>query len=442
MQEVIGSTPIFSTQTLNVPGVQLFSNTPGTNSAKTLPQTANFGGMESAEVTYTTPRLFKGKPVDLVPKGSTKAREEAKQSWYVEFFFYDPGTGEMERFRFSKNLNRIKEPKEKLDLFTELLDTYKAALDGGWSPIDERSNEKLKREIVSLTLDKAKELFEVYHKAKGTRKKSIQCYLSKVNAFINFYGTHKKVNEISDYEITYFLNHQEQTEKWLGVTYNNSRIALNNYFKYLKKNKYIEINPVTDTETRTKIATESHQVFSDDDFKTIMDWLQANDPYTLLFVRMIYYTCIRPKELRYLKLKYINLESNTITIPASIAKNKKALPVHIDPSLRIELDKLNIANYSGEHFLLGSPLTFISEIRIGENTPYYRFVNCLKKVKLRNKNYTLYSFKHFSNVKKFKAGWTIAEICAANRHSSLVETETYLKDLLKFVQTDKLIPAI
>jgi hypothetical protein len=33
MQEVIGSTPIFSTQTLNVPGVQLFSNTPGTNSA-------------------------------------------------------------------------------------------------------------------------------------------------------------------------------------------------------------------------------------------------------------------------------------------------------------------------------------------------------------------------------------------------------------------------
>ena len=53
--------PIFSTQTLNAPGVQLFSSTPGTNSAKTLPQHANFGGMESAEVTYTTPRLFKGK---------------------------------------------------------------------------------------------------------------------------------------------------------------------------------------------------------------------------------------------------------------------------------------------------------------------------------------------------------------------------------------------
>jgi hypothetical protein len=97
MQEVIGSTPIFSTQTLNVPGVQLFSNTPGTNSAKTLPQHANFGGMESAEVTYTTPRLFKGKTIDLVPKGSTKAREEAKQSWYVFVFYL------LEKYQQKKN---------------------------------------------------------------------------------------------------------------------------------------------------------------------------------------------------------------------------------------------------------------------------------------------------------------------------------------------------
>jgi len=442
MQEVIGSTPIFSTQTLNAPGNQLFNYSPGAYSDKTLPQHANLHAMKTAEITYTTPKLFKGKKIDLVPKGSTKAREEAKQSWYIEFFFYDPATRNMERFRFSKNLNRVKDPKEKLILFTELLETYIEALDGGWSPIDERSNDKLKRQIVSLSLEEGKVLFEGYHEAKGTRKKSIQSYLSKVNMFINYYSEHKKVTEISDYEITHFLDHHEQTEKWMGVTYNNARISLNNYFRYLKKNKYIEINPVTDTETRRKLATESHQVFSDADFKSIMDWLQANDPYCLLFVRMIYYTCIRPKELRYLQLKFINLESNTITIPASIAKNKKSLPVNIDPSLRKELDKLDIPKYPREYYLLGSPDNFIAGQKIGENTPYERFQKCLKTLKLKDKNYTLYSFKHFSNVKKFKAGWTLAEICSANRHSSLVETETYLKDLLKFVQSGKLIPAI
>ena len=56
-------------------------------------------------------------------------------------------------------------------------------------------------------------------------------------------------------------------------------------------------------------------------------------------------------------------------------------------------------------------------------------------------NYTLYSFKHLSNVRKFRAGWTLAEICSANRHGSLSETETYLKELLKFVRSDKAIPS-
>jgi hypothetical protein len=64
---------IFSTQIHNILGVQLFSNTPGTASIKTLSQHANFAGIESVEITYTTPRLFKWKTIDFVSRGSTKA---------------------------------------------------------------------------------------------------------------------------------------------------------------------------------------------------------------------------------------------------------------------------------------------------------------------------------------------------------------------------------
>lgn len=398
--------------------------------------------MTLPEIPYTTPKIVKGKQLKTDVKGVQRARLEAEQNWYVEFFFHNPKTGKMERFRPTKGLNRIKEPKEKLAAFTDLCFAYKTALEGGWNPLDEQENEKLKREVISLTLEKAKDLFEEHHKSKGTRKKSIQSYLSKVNRFVAYYGADKRVNEITDFEITHFLDHHEKTEKWLGVTYNNARITLNNFFKYLKKNKYIPVNPVTDTDTRTKIATESHQVFSDKDFKAIMKWLSAKDPYTLLFVKAIYYTCIRPKELRYLQLKHINLDNNTITVPANIAKNKKALPVNIDKSFRKELDALDITSYPKNNYLFGSVSNIVGANHIGENTPYYRFQKCLKALKLTDKKYTLYSFKHFSNVKKFKAGWTIAEICSANRHSSLVETETYLKDLLKFVNSSKSVPAI
>ena len=398
--------------------------------------------MPTPQIPYTIPRLVKGKRVTDLPKGSTWAREEAKQNWYVEFFYHNPQTDRMDRFRFTKNLNRLKDAKEKLSQFNRLCEAYKIALEGGWSPIDEKANDRLKRKVSSLTLEAARSLFEEYHIAKGTRKKSRQSYLSKVNQFIAYYGPDRKVSEISDYEITEFLNFMEKKFSWTGVTYNSSRIILNNYFRYLKVNKYISENPVTDIETRTKIATESHQIFSDKDFKTIMKWLNEHDHYCLFFVKMIYYTCIRPKELRHLQLRHISLERGVITVPASIAKNKKSLPVSIDASLRKELRELKIDSYPDTSYLLGSTQTIISEKRVGENTPYNRFQKCLKATKLDEKNYTLYSFKHFSNVQKFKAGWTLAEICSANRHGSLVETETYLKDLLKFVKNDKTIPKI
>ncbi|WP_449436188.1 hypothetical protein [Pedobacter steynii] len=84
----------------------------------------------------------------------------------------------------------------------------------------------------------------------------------------------------------------------------------------------------------------------------------------------------------------------------------------------------------------------IGKNKIGENTPYNRFQRCLIALGLTGKHYTLYSFKHLSNVRKYLAGWSIAEICSANRHSSLVETETYLKDLVKFIPQLKEVPVI
>jgi integrase len=391
---------------------------------------------------YTSPILYKGKEVKTAPKGSTRAKEQAKQDWYVNYSYFDVGQGTMKRFRITNNGNRIKDPEEKLNHFNELLITYKDLLKAGWSPFDEQSNEQLKRSVVSITLLEAKELFRQYHESKGTRKKSIQTYLSKLLYFVNHHGEDRKVNEITDYDITTFLNHHEAKFKWSGVTYVAARTALSNFFNFLKRNKYISSSPVVDIETRKKIKTEFHQVFSDEDFETVKTWLKENDPYMLLFVKAIYYTCIRPKELRYLQLKHIDLATNKITVPASIAKNKKAIPVHIVPNLRIELDRLNLGQFSSEYYLFGSTATIVGSKHIGENTPYTRFQRCLKATELLNKQYSLYSIKHLSNVRKYLNGWSMAQICAANRHSSLVETEIYLKHLLKYVPTDMEIPEI
>jgi hypothetical protein len=260
---VIGSNPIFSTKTRNVSDNQQFSRLSDAYSAKSQPNSENpeirpetavgnpafstnlrntsdnqriaelsdaYSGrsqpksltleyMAIPELPYTLPKLVKGKRITSVPKGSTWAKEEAKQNWYVEFFFHNPQTEKMERFRPTKNLNRIKDPKEKLKHFNNLCEAYKVALEGGWNPLDEKANDRLKKKISSITLEQAREMFEQYHIAKGTRKKSRQSYLSKVNQFIEYYGTEKKVSEITDYEITEFLNFMEKEKSWTGGSY-------------------------------------------------------------------------------------------------------------------------------------------------------------------------------------------------------------------------------
>ena len=446
MQEVIGSTPIFSTTAQK--GIESKHNSllSPSLSAKTQSQLPNehlnFKNTFVMTKNFTQPLVYKGKTVTSVPKGSTKSKEQAKENWYIDFSFLNPSTGKMQRFRPTRDGNRIKDPVEKLRFFNGLVTVYKDLLEGGWNPIDEESNAKLRRSTISITLKEGKELFTAYHISKGTRSKSIRTYLSKVNAFIKHYGEDKKAIEITDYEIRSFLNHQEATVRWVGTTYVNAKVSLNNFFQYLKDNKYITENPVKGTETRKKIKTETHKVFSDEDFAEIMAWLKKHDNYSLLFCRTMYYTCIRPKELRYLQLKHIDFKACVITVPASIAKNKTALPVRIDPSLMAEFDKLNLANRDQEDFLFGCTKLIVASKRIGENTPYDRFHKCLKQLGLLNKDYTLYSFKHLSNVRKFLSGWTVAQISKANRHSSIAETETYLKDLLRFVEIDKVIPPI
>jgi integrase len=72
-----------------------------------------------------------------------------------------------------------------------------------------------------------------------------------------------------------------------------------------------------------KVVTQSdrNRVYTDKEFKDTFDCMEKNNPYLLLFCKFIYYGMIRPVEFTRLKIADIDLENNTITIPA---KNTKA----------------------------------------------------------------------------------------------------------------------
>ena len=161
-----------------------------------------------------------------------------------------------------------------------------------------------------------------------------------------------------------------------------------------------------------------------------------------LFVKSIYYTCIRPKELTQLQVHNIDFDKRIITIPAHISKNKKDGIVHIDDFYN-ELLKEYYFNAPPHAFLFCNDTILWGDVSYQANRPYKRFVKILDNLNLSNKGYTLYSVKHYSNVQKYLCGFTVEEIMLCNRHHSLSETENYLRDLVEFVDVrKKLIPSI
>jgi len=393
---------------------------------------------------FTQPVLRKGKAINKTGKRLTKAEEALLQDWYIEYYFTDTSLDIVnKRVKLRRDINQSESVRVKESRAQTILKSITQLLEEGYHPFNEDANVKLRNDVISISIPEAVEVYLHHLNDIKLRKKSIQTYKSKLKYFADAFPN-LKINQITDLKITKFLKDQQRANSWSERTYNAAQQALGAFLKHMVSLKYIDSNPIKSV-TRLKASTSSelHKVFTDEDLKSIMDYLAEKDKFSELFVKSIYYTCIRPKELRQLKISMIDLNSGIITIPSSISKNKQTDTVKITPNFEMVLKEHNIETFPLDHYLFSSGSTIGGKVAVGENTPYYRFMSCLKQLKLDNKGYTLYSVKHKSNINKYLANWSVAEIMKANRHGSISQTETYLRELTKFIKIDqKEIPLI
>lgn len=390
---------------------------------------------------YTIPKLYTGKVITSVPKGSSKSKELAKNDWYVNY------TYEGKQIRVKGNLNRIKDASEKEFHAQALLESIKQDLANGYNPLDESKwiADRIKE---TCSLSKAIIHFKQYHKENNSRVKTIGTYMSKLNALSSFYPN-ILLSDITTKNLQVFIKAKINDGTYSQASVKSAKRTFSTFFNVCIVEGLIKTSPYEGFDKKinsTKETKEQHIPFSDDDLSTIFKYLDTNDTYCAFFCRMIYYTCLRPAEIRGLKLENIDLVNNTITIPPSVkkvTKNNEKEIIEINESFKPFLAHLHLDNYPSEYFLTGSTTNIVGEKRVGENTPYNKLISALKKLKLNEKGYDLYSFKHTSNIKKYRNGWTLSEIMKANRHTSISTTEIYLKKLGQFVDIKtKAIPVI
>ena len=389
---------------------------------------------------YTTPRLHKGKPVTHIPKGSSKLKEEGKQNWYVNY------TYDGKQIRIKGDLNRIKDFKEKEIAANVLLESIKQDLADGYNPNDEHEwVAQLMKDNTSLADAILK--FKTYHEKHSSRPKTVQTYLSKLNALSSFYPD-ILLSKITTKKLQIFIQSKIDDNTYSQNSVKSAKRIFSTFFNVCIQLELMQTNPVAGFDKKIKSSKPTdnkHTPFNDNDLKTILEYLDANDKYAAFFCRMIYYTCLRPAEIRGLKVGNINLANRSITIPSNVKKVTKDGTddiIEVNDTFIPFLTALKLETYPEHYYLTGSTTNIVGENKVGENTPYNKLVAALGKLKLNTKGYDLYSFKHTSNIRKYKSGWSLSEIMKANRHTSITTTEIYLKKLGQFVDANKPIPMI
>jgi integrase len=402
---------------------------------------------------YTPPVIKKGKEVTSAPKGSSKLAEQAKKMWYIEYYY------EGKQVRIKKGLNRLNhDHKKKQEEAEIILEMTKQRLANGFNPFAPTEYiEKRKKDFATLT--EAIDKFKEYHTLHQSRAKTIGTYLSKLNALAAYYPG-KLLKDITTRDLEKFVQLKIHDGTYSHNTVKAAKRIFSAFFSVMVKMDYIKTNPKEGFDKKiksTKKIADKHVPYSDADLKRVFNYLDANDEYTALFCRIIYYSCIRPGEIRGLQVRDINLDNMTITIRASVKKNtsdNNNQIVEIDKKLAVELEKLNLNQYSKDYYLMGSTINIVGAHQVGVNTPYEKLCTALQRIdkqdlidnplirdedRIINKGYDLYGFKATSNIKKYNSGkWSLAQIMKANRHGSISMTEIYLKKLGVFTDTKDL----
>ncbi len=364
-----------------------------------------------------------------------------EKKWFILFYAYDIGLKKLVRKRGAKEeLNSIIDLNERLrkadQLIRELNHDLKST---GYI----ESAPKKKPEIRAFNfhgykLANALEWLYNYEKEVIKRRKNTLDkfkYLKKtVIKFLN-------ENEISDLllrEINSTFSHR--LSEWLrdqGIgnrTHNylmeSLRTAINK-LRGLDESLFPNRNPVV--VKKYKVTKLTHAAYSTTQLKAFIKLIEKKDAQLLLFIRFIYYTLARPKEIKLIKVGHIHLDIKQIMMSGADAKTSIEKYIGISDEFARIIRASGILKYPSDYYVF-SALGVPSTVPAGTNYFYKRFKTYIDELGFKkiNNRYTLYSFKHTGAIQLYMATKDAELVQRQCRHTSMTQTQTYLQELGQF----------
>ena len=252
------------------------------------------------------------------------------------------------------------------------------------------------------------------------RPKTVSAYKTVEKAFTEYLG---KVtpDKVTEQHVHGFLIHLSKSPI-SGNRVEKYRKMLHTLYARAVEHKLCSVNPVTLTKGN-KAEHKSLYFFSD---QQIAQFKKAQMPSQLrLAIQFLFYTFIRPGELRCLRIQDINFEYGFIEIPSEFSKNRKTQKVLIPAEFSVLLEGLKVFPNS---FYIFSKGGLPGKLQIGVNWFNNEHRKVLDQLKIRGR-YAFYSWKHTGVVKAVQAGCNLKDLQLQLRHHSLDMVNEYLKNL-------------
>lgn len=364
-----------------------------------------------------------------------------KKSTEIIFYAFDSQIGKLRRKRIK--INRLGSrwfiKRREREICARLL----ALLAQGWSPFNREDgavvaqlqapqNTKKKQ---SVTIKEAFHRYTLYIENEVARKvmstATRRTYFSYVNKLQSFLPATKPVEDVGTPDLVAFIDRMKQ--KKMSPKYCNSMIGFfKTLFAWMIERGLVKENPALPMKTETLARQQGRPTLTEEERETLFLRLrQAGELEMLLACFMEYYTYIRPNELYRVRVRHIDFNEQTVTVPAEISKNRKTAKVTLPNKVVSLMLEIGIDKHRGDDYLFGKDLKCGS--KIGNGKQFGRFwtnrIVCKGGIypELRKRGIVFYSLKNSGITDMLNRGVPSAIVRDQARHQDLSTTEIYAR---------------
>lgn len=283
----------------------------------------------------------------MAKKIFVRARVVKGRRWTIEYFVFNPSTGEQTRHRKEFNLNSI----EKIEVREEVAKILCDHLEEFCGPVIQEDAPKTKPISVQNAV-----LAALEEKLKLPRKNSHRTYKTVVRSFLQWATDQQLLNlpavEFTRKHARLYWDFLTSRKKYRAATQANYKVHLCGLWSEAESRETVKENPWKGIKLRN-LEEKLRRPFTEAEMRTVATVAMQTDYWLFRAILLQYFCFIRPVEIARLKFCDFDLARGVVVISAANAKKwrrrvatipKSVLPFFVDG----RFDK-----YPGNYYVLG-----------------------------------------------------------------------------------------